>query len=76
MKLPTAKSFFPEFMSKCCGATVHNGYCCHCGHRTPLPFYFSSREPMADQFLIEQEAIVRASLPVGAELCMLVRRKA
>jgi hypothetical protein len=75
MKLPQAKSFFPEFMSTCCGASTFSGICCACGHVTKMPFYFYSREQLSDNFYIEQETRIRKAFPLGVELCMLVRSK-
>jgi hypothetical protein len=73
MKLAIAKSFFPEVMSRCCEATVYEGFCCHCGHLTQLPYYFYSRVPQSDYTLVQKEQEIRAVMPKGAEFIFLVK---
>jgi hypothetical protein len=59
-------------LSPCCRATVYNGVCCACGKAIPMPFYFYSLKPVDDNFIREQEAKLRASMPVGSDLCAFV----
>ena len=65
MSVAAMRNLFTEPMSACCGATVHNGTCCHCGNAVAVPFYFASSKPIPDELAIKQEARMRPLFPVG-----------
>lgn len=78
IKLPQAKAIFRSLghdvrdLSPCCKATAFKGVCMHCGKPTPMPFYFVSTKPVADEFLVEKEQGFRAKLPVGSEFVAFI----